>query len=164
MVAPSSKIAGGLRRAGMAACLVALWGCAHSPPVPATGAVATPAVPAGQARIWVYRDYEPYETLARPYIRLNGAIVGISEPGGAMYRDVPPGSYHVTVDTRGYDVNQFADVNLAAGRTVFLKVESLRFWRSGGRDGHYGDTFYTRLMPPEIAQAEVARAPFYGGG
>src|SRR5690348_192859 len=34
-------------------------------------------LPPGMARIWIYRDYEPYQTLARPCVRVNGAIVGI---------------------------------------------------------------------------------------
>src|SRR5580693_4074046 len=55
------------------------------------------------ARIWVYRDDGPFDSLARPYVRLNGAIIGISEMQGVLYRDVPPGVYTVTVDSDGMD-------------------------------------------------------------
>jgi hypothetical protein len=64
------------------AVLLAAVGCAQLPP---TSSVAIPPIPAGAARVWVYRDYEPHETLARPYVWLNQQI---SEPGGAFYRDV----------------------------------------------------------------------------
>ena len=48
-------------------------------------------VPVGEARIYFLRDYEPYESLARPSIYLNDRKVGVSEPGGVSYRDVAPG-------------------------------------------------------------------------
>jgi hypothetical protein len=91
-------------------------------------------------------------------------IIGISEPGGAFDRDASPGTYRVTVNNVGYDVNQFADVTLSAGQRVFIRVESLRFWWGDGRSSYRADTFYTRPIPHEAAQAEVARRPFYGGG
>src|SRR5246127_5775983 len=76
----------------------------------------TPPIPIGAARVWFYRDYEPHETLARPYVRLNEQIVGISEPGGAFYRDVAPAHYSIRVDSAGRDFNQIADAELAAGQ------------------------------------------------
>jgi hypothetical protein len=68
---------------------LAVWG-----PAVAAGTAAPGVAPVspGTARIWIYRDYEPYETLARPYVRLNGAVIGISEPGAVFYRDVAPGT------------------------------------------------------------------------
>lgn len=114
------------------------------------------------ARVWVYREYEPYETLARPYVRFNGQIIGISEPGGSFYRDVQPGTYSVTVDSFGKDVHQFANVSLGAGQTTFIKVESARDWESGLN--YRRDTFYTRVISPEMAQRELGRSQFFGGG
>jgi hypothetical protein len=70
--------------------------CTQLPP---TSSVAIPPIPTGKARLWFYRDYEPYETLARPYVRLNERVAGISEPGGTFYRDVVPVRYLVTVDS-----------------------------------------------------------------
>jgi len=84
-------------------------------PLPTTSSVVIPPIPSGVARLWFYRDYEPYETLARPYVRLNQQVFGISEPGGAFYRDVAPAHYSITVDSAGRDVNQFAEVDLGAG-------------------------------------------------
>ena len=152
-------ILAGARLAGMAG-IAALSGCVQPPPP--ISAAAVPALPAGKARIWVYREYEPYETLGRPYIRLNGGVVAVSEPGGSLYRDVPPGGYSITVDSVGRDVNQFADVALAAGQTAFIKIETAQFWESSLT--YQRDTFYTRLIPPQIAEAELARSRLYSGG
>jgi hypothetical protein len=146
--------------AGAALVLLAPAGSAQ--PAPALPAVAAP-IPPGQARVWIYRDYEPYVTTARPYVRMNDAIVGVSEPGGAFYRDVPPGTYRVTVDSYGRDVNQFAQAVLAPGQTIYLKIESLRDWVSGS-DGFRRDTFYTRPMPTDLARTEIARNRSWRGG
>ena len=54
----------------------------------------------GTARIWFYRDMAPYSSLATPYVRLNGVVAGVSQPGGASYRDVPAG-HRVAVYPRG---------------------------------------------------------------
>lgn len=148
------------QRAVIAFLLAASYGCA-APSPPGGAAVVSPQPAAGQARIWVYREYEPGQSLARPYVRINGQILGISEPGGSFYRDVQPGSYSLTVDSTGRDVYQFADVNLAAGQTVFIKVEVSRLWES---DLNYtADTFYTRVIPAQAATAELRRSRFYGG-
>src|SRR5438132_9103156 len=58
--------------------------------LPPTSSVAIPRLPAGEARLWFYRDGGPYEIQASPYLRLNGCVAGISEPDGAFYRDVTP--------------------------------------------------------------------------
>ena len=147
------------RRAAATAFLSIATSCAQLPP---TSAVAIPPIPSGAARIWFYRDYEPYETLARPYVRLNEQIVGISEPGGAFYRDVPPARYSITVDTAGRDVNQFADIDLGAGQQAYAKVLSLRSWLADDCLAWGGcDTFYVRLMRAEAARPAIDRSPFY---
>lgn len=143
------------------ALLLAAANCTQLPP---TSAVAIPPVPAGEARLWFYRDYEPSETLARPYIRLNEQVAGISEPGGALYRDVAPNHYSITVDSAGRDVNQFADVDVAAGEEAYAKILSLRSWLDDDCMAWGGcDTFYVRLIPAEVARAAIAASPFYGG-
>ena len=68
--------------------LLLLTSCSQVPP---TSSVVIPPVPAGGARIWIYRNEGLYESKDRPYLRLNGQIAGISEPNGAFYRDLPPG-------------------------------------------------------------------------
>ena len=138
-----------------------IGGCAGPPPA---GGVAVPPPSPGMARVWFYRLDQPYVALERPYVRMNGAIVGISEPGGAFYRDVAPGTYYVTVDSYGRDVNQFPQVALATGQTVYLQIIGSRYWASGGASANYlRPTFYVWLMPAAVAAPQVARSPFYPG-
>jgi hypothetical protein len=140
--------------------------------LPRTASVGVPPIPPGDARVWFYRDGGPYDGVGTPYLRMNEAIVGVSEPGGASYRDVAPGPYHITVDSYGKDFNQDKNVQLAAGQELYVKIVSLRAWITGGGGGGDGgggsdydrDTFYVWLIPPEIARADVARSAFYGGG
>ena len=128
----------------------------------------------GEARVWFYRNGGPYDGVGTPYLRMNdGDCRESREPGGASYRDVPAGPYHITVDSYGKDFNQDKNVQLAAGQELYVKIVSLRNWITGGggggNDGSGGgdyerDTFYVWLIPPEVARADVARSAFYGGG
>jgi hypothetical protein len=82
--------------------LLAAAACASPPP---TASVSLPLIPAGEARVWFYRPVDAYDSLNTPGaltprgdarsfprdIRMNDAIVGISPPNGASYRDVPAG-------------------------------------------------------------------------
>src|SRR5215467_13659138 len=143
--------------------------CSELPP---TASVTVPPIPPGEARVWFYRNGGPYDGVGTPYLRMNEAIVGVSEPGGASYRDVPAGPYPITVDSYGKDFNQEKDVQLAAGQELYVKIVSLRAWIVGGGGGGDGgggseyarDTFYVWLIQPEVARADVARSTFYGGG
>ena len=142
--------------------LLILAGCSQVPP---TSSVAIPPLPAGEARIWIYRNDGPYESQDRPYLRLNGQVAGIVEPNGAFYRDVPPAHYAVTVDSYGVPYpNQFAQVDLGAGQEAFIKVLSMRE-RVGGGDNNASRTlFFTQLFPADAARAAIANTPFYGAG
>jgi hypothetical protein len=159
-------------RAGAAILFLATATCVHSPPP--TASVTIPPIPAGEARVWFYRPIDAYDSMATPYIRMNDTIVAVSMPEGASYRDVPPGPYHITVDSYGKDFNQDKNVQLGAGQELYVKVVSLRAWvdttsggggdAGGGGGGDYGrNTFYVWLIPAEAARDEVARAAFYGG-
>jgi hypothetical protein len=140
-------------------------------PLSAAGAAVAPGAgpPPGYARIWIYRYYEPYESLDTPYVRFNGQIVGVSEPSGSFYRDVAPGEYYVTVDSLGKDVNQFTRVGVAAGQQIYILIQVSKWWDCGGGGGNRGGggwcrpTFYTRLQLPEVAAGAIAHMPFYGG-
>jgi hypothetical protein len=144
--------------AGAALLLLTTAGQAQLPPTP---------VP-GTARVWFYRDMAPYSSLATPYVRLNGVIAGVSQPGGASYRDVPPGHYHISVDSYGVDFGQTKDVDLAPGAEIYAKVVSNDNWIVGGGGGRSGgyhrDTFYVWLYPAEQARPVIAQSWFYGGG
>jgi hypothetical protein len=162
-MAINPNLATWLRRAS-GAMLLLLVGCAP-PPAP-TASTQVAGIALGQARIWVYRDIDTYESNGRPYVRFNGAVQGIAEKNGTFYRDVVPGTYVVTVDSYGVDVGQTAQLSLAAGQEAFIKIVSLGNWddMSGRRGGGGHDTFYAWLMRPEIGRAEVAQHSFFGGG
>jgi len=116
---------------------------------------------ASLARIYFYRDYEPYESLSQPWIYLNGSRVGASVPGGIFYRDVPPGPYEITVDSTGIYPNQFKSLTLQPGQTLYVKIESLRNWYDGAHFTH--DTFFVALIGPRLAEAEVPQMRLVSG-
>ncbi len=144
--------------------LLPMAGCAQLPP---TASITIPPIPAGEARVWFYRDLGLYDGLGTPYLRMNGAIVGVSEPGGALYRDLAPGQYHVTVESYLSDANQARDVYLFPGQQAYFKIVALKNWIAGGNrfaSDFHRDTFYVWQIAPEVAQGDVARSEFYGGG
>jgi hypothetical protein len=146
-------------RSGAPLLILVLFGCAGPPPA---GLAETAGPPPGYARIWIYRTYNPYTSQATPYVRINGRIVGVSELGSALYRDVPPGVYTVTVDSPGRDVHQFATVALVAGQVVYIKTDANNWWATMCRRCEI-DTFYTLVVSPRLAHAEMAALPAYGG-
>ena len=150
-----------------AAILLLLPGAAvaHPPAAPYLNA----APPPGMARIWFFRDLNPNETLAMAYIRLNGAVAGVSEAGGAFYRDVAPGRYHISVDSYVEDPHNEADVVLAPGMEAYARVLPFDDIVQGGGGRHGGggyrrNTFVVWLYPPEVGRAAVAHSYFTTGG
>jgi len=155
-MATSPKLPCRLRHIACGA-LLALAGCAQS--VQTAQAPAGP-IPAGQARIWFYRDYEPSVSRNFANIDLNGArVLSISPSGGVIYRDVPPGHYHIAPESVGVDINQAKDIDLAPGQEAFAKLLADNSWVSGGdQTDFHRDTFYISLMPPDVARAQMAVA------
>ena len=100
-----------------------------------SGHAQLPTPTTSMARVWFYRDMAPYSSLATPFVRLNGVVAGVSQPGGASYRDVPPGHYHISVDSYGVDFGQTKDVDLAPGAEIYAKVVSNDNWIVGGGGG-----------------------------
>jgi hypothetical protein len=144
--------------------LLCATGCS---PLPPTAAVAVPPIPAGEARAWFYRDPGPYDCVGTPYIRMNEAIVGVSQIGGASYRDVAPGQYLVAADSYLTAPNQTRYAYLFPGQQAYFKIVCLQNWIMGGGGradyGYSRDTFFIWEIPPEVAQGDVARSQFYGG-
>jgi hypothetical protein len=142
--------------------LLAMAGCAQPPP--AAPYLATPVAP-GTARIWFYRDPNPYETLATPYIRLNGVVAGVSEPGGAFYRDVPPGHYRISADSYYSDPTMDRDADVAPGGEVYAKVLPLDHSVLGGGvsgTGYHRNNYVVWLYPPEAARPAIAHSYIEG--
>jgi hypothetical protein len=144
-----------------ASVLLLLTSCSQVPP---TSSAVIPPIPAAAARIWIYRNEGLYESKDRPYLRLNGQVAGISEPNGALYRDVPPGHFTVSVDSYGVPYpNQFAQLDLGAAQQAFINVVSMRERVGGGDSGVASRAlFFTWLIPADAAQAAIAATPFYG--
>jgi hypothetical protein len=141
--------------------LLAGMGCAQPAP---TAAAPIPPIPAGQARIWVYRTYEPYANHWLPEVYANGATIGWAQLGGAFYRDFAPGHYHITVWTLGIDFNQSSDLDLAASQQAYIRIVSLPSWeQSGFRRSYERPTYYAWLILPQVATAEIAPLSFNGG-
>ncbi|HEY1258190.1 MAG TPA: DUF2846 domain-containing protein [Stellaceae bacterium] len=138
-------------------------GCA---PAPAVDTSSIPPVAVEKARIWIYRTFDPSESRNLATVLVNGAVTGYAQPaGGAFYRDVPPGRYHISVESFGRDTDQSSNVDLAAGQEAFVKIESLNAWTTSGDLGSFTrDTFYARLIDPRLARTEVAHSKFDGGG
>ncbi|HEY1258189.1 MAG TPA: DUF2846 domain-containing protein [Stellaceae bacterium] len=150
-----------LKPAAPAGLLLAIAGCVQQATM---AAVSIPPVRPGAARIWVYRAYEPYAGKGLPAVDANGGYLGQAQLGGVFYRDVAPGAYHVTVESFGKDINQSANLDLAAGQQKYVKIVSLPSWVEGGdRTAYERPTFYAWLMPPQVAAADVAHLAFYGG-
>jgi Protein of unknown function (DUF2846) len=132
-------------------------GCANPAAMPEAPA-AGPPVPAGQARIWFFREWEPSESLNLANIDVNGSYFGSVANGGVFYRDVSPGHYHIAPQSYGQDFNQDQDVDLVPGQQVYCGVVSLRSWQEGGDVAVFErDTFYIRLVPPKVAQTTIFR-------
>ena len=131
-------------------------GCAQPT---ATVPVVAPPIPSGQARVWFYRPWEPSESLNLALIDMNGSYVGAAENGSAFYRDVPPGHYHIAPESFGRDFNQDRNVDLAPGQQLYVKFVSLDSWgvSVSGSKNIARDAFYAWVIPPEVAQAEIAR-------
>jgi uncharacterized protein DUF2846 len=147
-----------LRRLALAL-LLGLAACSGPSGVPFPEVAAgVPPVPADRGRIYFYRDYEPYESLSRPPLYLNGQEVGVSIPGGVFYRDVPPGTYEIKVLSLGLYPNQFKTVVVRPGDSYYAKIESLRSWSgadNGDLSSFVSDTFVVVVIDPPQARREL---------
>ena len=143
------------------AALLSVAACVGQPVDPQFSTVTIAPVPPEMARIYFYREWEPYESMSRPRIYLNGEQAAVSIPGGVSYRDVPAGRYEITVDSPGIYSGQFKTVNLQPGQNLYVKIESLRNWYRG-----YAwemDTFYVALIPGSQARAEIGSKRYVQG-
>ena len=120
-------------------------------------AAAAPQIPAGAARIWFYKGYEPARRVAQarsiPTVVANGTYVGPVPPGTVFYRDVPPGHYDIAIPNPSGFNGSSAHFDLAAGQQAFVKVV---FWKTG-HDAPLTQAqgFSALLVSEELAEAEV---------
>ena len=119
-----------------------------------------PSLPADRVRFFFYRDYEPYESLGRPYVTMNGEVAGISEPGGVFYRDFPPGTFLIAVRNNTFYPDQDKTVTAAAGQTFYVKVASILGYNSGN-SSYDPDTFAVSIVDPRDGQREIASKRYF---
>lgn len=111
----------------------------------------------GTARLYFYRLLDPNDPQLGTTVMLNEKPVGFSRTGTVFYRDVPPGSYFISVLSPGPYPFQFKTVDVQAGQTWYFRIESLPSWAfSGSRGGNRGDTFVVAIVDPLQARIEIA--------
>ncbi len=106
-----------IRLFSLFAAALLMAGCASGPKYSELAAK-TPALKAGEGRIYFYRDASMFGAAVQPDLRLNGQVVGTSKPGGYFYVDRPAGTYVASAST---ETEKTASFTLDAGETKYLK-------------------------------------------
>ena len=78
-----------------------------------------PALKADEGRIYFYRRASMAGAAIQPEIRLNGAVVGTSIPGGFFFLNRPAGNYEANSTT---EVDRKLTFALAAGETKYIRT------------------------------------------
>ncbi len=104
-----------------------------------------PSLQAGQGRIYFFRNSSMVGAAVQPEIRLNGVVVGQSQPGGFFYVDRPAGNYTAAAST---ETEKTLSLSLQAGETKYVR-SSVSFGLVVGR-------VVLDLETPEKARAEIA--------
>jgi hypothetical protein len=146
--------------AGLALLVLTAWAAppasAEAPWAAPARVAAVPPVPTGDARLWFYRVFLAEDTQTDPTIYMNGTPIGYGGPGNSFYRDVPAGAYHIAVSSVGWDYGQTADVTLASGEQIYVKIASNPGWEeSGDRTASRQPTYYVMIVPPGLAALEM---------
>lgn len=94
-----------------------LTGCAATGPVYTAMADHISAVPQDTSRLVFYRTETLVGSAVQPDIRLNGRVVGRSQPGGFFYVDAAPGRQIVVAST---EVETKLEVETTAGETLYI--------------------------------------------
>jgi hypothetical protein len=120
-----------------------------------------PPVPPDRARFFFYRDYSLYNSLQRPYITLNEQPAAISEPGGVSYRDMPPGTYVISVPYSAIYPNKDKTVSVGGGQTVYAKIQTETFDANVTLIDYQPDIFVVVLVDPADAQRDIATMRYF---
>jgi len=123
--------------------------------------VAPPPVSSDRARFFFYRDYSLYDSVQRPEITLNSQPVVVSENGGVSYRDMPPGTYLISVPDSAFNPNKDKTVTVAGGQTAYVKIQTQKNEPSGIEFGYQPDLFMVVLVDAAQAQNEIASKRYF---
>ena len=143
--------------------LLAASGCAQAPSM---ASAAVPPIPPGEARVWFYREFIPSESLNMTEVRMNGAYARLFAAGRRLLPRRPgPASITITVASWGVDVEPIRRCRPCRGPGgIHQESNRCAAGRScGERNGAARDTFYARLIPPQIARAEITQSTYDGG-
>ncbi|HUC65127.1 MAG TPA: DUF2846 domain-containing protein [Stellaceae bacterium] len=113
-----------------------------------------PPLPAGEARLFFYRDANVYDGLLTTIVSLNGVPVGASELGTVFYRDVAPGTYQIGARSDKLYPDQVKTVAVAPGTTTYVRVQTLPYWGQSGWQWQ-GNTFIVSIVNPAMAEQEI---------
>ena len=138
-------------RAIFCALLPVVTGCATGPGYDSMHA-AEPAVAASQGRFYFYRDPSFEGWAIQPAIKIDGAKVGDSVPGGYFYVDEPPGTYKITATT---EKEEAVNVTIAAGQSRYIRFDI----SMGLLIGHVSPS----IIDPEQAAVEIKKCHFTRG-
>jgi hypothetical protein len=131
---------------------------------PAPAQVANvPPIPSGDARFWFYREFFPDDTKDMPPISINNTPIGYALAGTSFYRDMPAGTYHLSVESIGTDLNQSQDAAVGPGQQVYVKIASQPNWEAGNRGAYRRGTYYVMLISPHLASLEIPLTRYTGG-
>lgn len=139
-----------LKMAGAAALVALVAGCASGVKYQDM-ASSMPSLKSGEGRIYFFRSSSMMGAAIQPEIRLNGAVVGASKPGGFFYVDRPAGNYVASTST---ETEKSASFTLQAGETKYLRT-SPSFGVMVGR-------IVVELETPEKAKAELPSLSYTG--
>jgi hypothetical protein len=161
LLAASVAVIGAVMVPFLASAVVPPARAQFAPPAPFAQPVQLAPPPAGLARVWFLRQFQPGENLSTPWIYVNGAPLATSIPGTIFYRDFPPGIYTFTVDSCGRDVNQFPTVQLGPGTSREFEVQSLQSFTPPDCPRDAG-TFYVRPVQPRFLQLYLPQLSYLG--
>lgn len=126
-------------------------GCASGPQYKEM-ASSIPTLGADHGRIYFFRSSSVLGAGIQPDIKLNGAVVGESKPGGFFYIDEPAGQYTVSTETETEKTLSFA---LNTGETKYIRTSI----SMGILVGHVAPSLET----PENATKEIEGLKYTGG-
>ena len=126
--------------------VLALSGCVTSgrPAGQTTSAAVSASPPAGEARLFFYREDFALLGAIEPEIVVNGKRVGTSRSGEAFFRDAAPGRYQIYTS---HNPDYIVEVRVEAGEEAFIKVEP--------RLQGLNTKLTTVLMDPTLAGQEM---------
>lgn len=136
--------------AALAAAIV-LTGCAATGPKFAQQEAATPKLAAEQGRVYFYRVDSFVGGAVRPSIKLDGAVVGDSTPGGYFYVDAGAGKHEASTSTEATNKVTFV---LDKGETKYVRTKV----QMGLLVGHA----VPELVSADEAQKELPSLSFTG--